>query len=106
MITCPNCGYKEAPIQTPKKLSKTQNKILAFCKTKRTSKEIADHIGCSMTAVYNHLRLMQRLDILEKIQESRAGGFNHNCVFVSTGKSIAFDPAWMRYTTSVMGVRL
>lgn len=106
MITCPNCGYKEAPVQMPKKLSKTHEKVLAYCHRPRTSKEIADHLGCSMTAIYNHLRVMQRLDVLEKKQTSTAGGFNHNCVFVATGRKMAFDPAWMRYTTDVMGVRL
>ena len=106
MITCPNCGYKEAPIKTPAKLSKTHEKVLAYCNKPRTSKEIAEHLGCSMTAVYNHLRVMQRLDVLEKQQTSTAGGFNHNCVFVATGRKMAFDPTWMRYTTEVMGVRI
>ena len=106
MITCPNCGYKEAPIQIPKKLSKTHEKVLAYCQRPRTSKEIADDLGCWMTAVYNHLRLLQRLDQLEKIQEADAGGHNWGCTFKSTGKKIAFDPTWMRYTTDVMGVRI
>jgi hypothetical protein len=106
MITCPNCGYKEAPIPIPKKLTKTHEAIIAFCRTQRTSKAIADHLGCTLSAVYHHLRLLQRLDQLEKIQEADAGGHNWGCTFKSTGKKIAFDPTWMRYTTDVMGVRI
>ncbi len=109
MITCPNCGYKEAPVKVPPKLSKTHHKVLAACRQPRTSKEIADHLGMTLSAVYNHLRLLQRLDQLEKIQDPNAGGHNWGCKFVATGKPLAFDPVWMTHTpagTMVMGVRL
>lgn len=106
MITCPNCGYKEAPVKVPPKLTKTHHKVLAACSEPKTSQQIADHLGITLSAVYHHLRLLQRLDQLQKIQKPDAGGHNHGCTFVATGKPMAFDPAWMRYTTSVMGVRL
>ena len=108
MKTCPHCGgsLHSARQELPKKLSKTHEKIIAFCRVARTSKEIADFLGTTMSGIYHHLRLLQRLDQLEKIQDPHAGGHNHGCTFKATGKQIAFDPAWMRYTTSVMGVRL
>jgi DNA-binding CsgD family transcriptional regulator len=107
MITCPNCGYKEAPVKVPPKLTKTHHKVLAACRQPRTSKEIADNLGITLSAVYHHLRLLQRLDQLEKVQDPDAGGHNWGCTFVATGKPIAFDHAWMRYTgNTVMGVRL
>ena len=107
MITCPNCGYKEAPVKLPPKLSKTHRKVLAVCRQPKTSKEIADSLGMNMSALYNHLRLLQRLDQLEKISDPSAGGHNWGCTFVATGKPVAFDPKWMTHTgPTVMGVRL
>ena len=107
MITCPNCGYKEAPTRFPKKLSKTHEKVLAVCRQPKTSKQIADHLGITLSAIYNHLRLLQRLDQLEKIQDPHAGGHNWGCTFVATGKPLVFDPELMRYSgDTVMGVRL
>jgi hypothetical protein len=109
MITCPNCGYKEAPIKVPPKLTKTHQKVLAACREPRTSKEIADNLGITLSAVYHHLRLLQRLDQLEKIQDPQAGGHNWGCKFKSTGKPLDLDPVYMSYTptgTMVMGVRL
>jgi len=107
MITCPNCGYKEAPTVFPKKLSKTHQKVLAVCRKPKTSKQIADSLGITLSAVYHHLRLLQRLDQLEKVQDPKAGGHNWGCTFVATNKPIAFDPEWMVYKgNTVMGVRL
>ena len=107
MITCPNCGYKEAPVKVPPKLTKTHHKVLAACRQPKTSKEIADDLGITLSAIYHHLRLLQRLDQLEKIQDPHAGGHNWGCTFVATGKPLAFDPEWMRYSgDTVMGVRL
>jgi DNA-binding CsgD family transcriptional regulator len=108
MAKCPHCGGSllSARQQLPKKLTKTHQKVLSFCRQERTSKEIAEFLGTTMSGIYHHLRLLQRLDQLEKIQDPRAGGHNWGCKFKATGKQIAFDPAWMRYTTSVMGVRL
>ena len=106
---CPHCGEsllanKE---ELPARLTKTQEKVLAFCHQPRTSKQIADHLGMTMSAMYNHLRVLQRLDQLEKIQEANPSGYNHGCTFVATGKPLAFDRAWMTYTgPTVMGVRL
>lgn len=107
MITCPNCGYKETSVKTSPKLTETHRKVLAACRNPKTSKEIADGLGITLSAVYRHLRLLQRLDQLEKIQDPHVGGHNHGCTFVATGKPLTFDPAWMQYTNNtVMGVRL
>ena len=107
--TCPHCGESllSNKEQLPAKLTKTHEKVLAYCRQPKTSKQIADHLGITMSAIYHHLRLLQRLDQLEKLQAPNAGGYNHGCTFVATGKPLAFDNTWMTYAgQTVMGVRL
>ena len=106
---CPHCGGSLVANKEdlPAKLTKTHKKVLAFCHQPRTSWQIADHLNITKSAIYHHLRVLQRLDQLEKIQAPNAGGYNHGCTFVATGKPLAFDRAWMTYTgPTVMGVRL
>ena len=113
MKTCPHCGVELAPPKEkfPAKLTKNHEKILAFCRSPRSAKEIADGLGFTMSAIYRHLRFLQRLDQLDRLQAPNAGGHNHGVTFQATGKPVAFDPNWMQYTPSpdaivCMGVRL
>lgn len=109
MKRCPHCNHlllspKE---RLPAKLTDLQKDYIAFCSQPRTTAEMQIHFNTSMSAVYRMMRLLQRLDQLEKIQDPNAGGHNWGCTFIATGKPIAFDPEWMRYDgDTVMGVRL
>jgi len=110
MKRCAHCG--ELLLSTrerlPAKLSPLQNKILAFCRKPRKSIEIADHIGSSMSGTYKSLRLLQRLDQIEKVQPAISKGHNYDVKFVATGKPIFLEEEFMQYTDRpmVMGVRL
>jgi len=103
---CPHCGKKlySAKEHLPKAPTEMQLAIYKFCDKPQTSKAIADHMGISLSATYRHLRVLQRLDQIEKIQDPEAKGYNHGVTFVATGKPIRFSTEWMRPT--VMGVRL
>ena len=101
MKNCPVCGYKK-PAQPPK-LTDTHNRILAFCRVPKMAGEIAVHLCMKETnLVYKHLRLLQRLDVLEK----QPTGSGVSCYFVATGKPIAWEPEFMSYRPQVMGVAL
>ncbi len=92
----------------PKKLSESDQGIVNFCATPRTSWEIANHARTTMSAIYRRLRLLQRLGLLEKLQVENPSGHNHGVTFRATGKSIEDNwiPEYMQVTSSVMGVRL
>ena len=110
MKKCPHCGelllsQKE---RLPARLSELQNKILAYCRKPRKSTDIAEHIGSSMSGTYKSLRLLQRLDQLEKVEPEVSHGHNHGVKFVATGKPLALDAEFMAFVDRpmVMGVRL
>ena len=92
----------------PKKLSETDEKIVRYCARPRTSTEIAIHAGTTMSAIYRHLRLLQRLGLLEKTQKDNPTGHNHGVTFKASGKSIedGWDAEYMSAVPMVMGVRL
>jgi len=93
----------------PKKLSDTDQRIVEYCRRQRTSTEIAMYIGCNtMSTIYNHLRLLQRLGLLKKLQQEKPAGHNHGVTFKATGKSIedGWDAEFMSARPMVMGVRL
>jgi len=92
----------------PKKLSDTDQRIVEYCRRQRTSTEIAMYIGCNTSTIYNHLRLLQRLGLLEKLQQEKPAGHNHGVTFKATGKSIedGWDAEYMSAQPMVMGVRL
>ena len=92
----------------PKKLSDTDQRIVEYCRRQRTSTEIAMYIGCNTSTIYNHLRLLQRLGLLEKLQQEKPAGHTHGVTFKATGKSIedGWDAEYMSAQPMVMGVRL
>ena len=92
----------------PKRLSETDQKIVEYCRRQRTSTEIAIHARTPMSAIYRHLRLLQRLGLLQKVQKDNPTGHNHGITFRATGKSIAegWIPEYMSARPIVMGVRL
>lgn len=85
------------------KLSPNERSVLAFLSEPRSAVQVADHLGHKMPP-YGILRLLQRLDLVERIAPARK---NTPSIYVATGKPLAFDNAWMTYTgPTVMGVRL
>ncbi len=92
----------------PTKLSDTDQRIVEYCRRQRTSMEIAMYLGCNTSTIYNHLRLLQRLGLLKKLQQDKPAGHNHGVTFKATGKSIedGWDAEYMSARPMVMGVRL
>lgn len=92
----------------PKRLSETDQKIVEYCLRPRTSTEIAIHARTTMSAIYRHLRLLQRLGLLEKVQKDKPAGHNHGITFRATGKNIedGWVAEYMSARPQVMGVRL
>jgi hypothetical protein len=122
MKRCPHCNQLllSTKERLPAKLSPLQKKILEFCKKPRKSTEIAEHIGSSMSGTYKSLRLLQRLDQLEKVLPAVSKGHNYDVKFltiskpaeepefVATNKPLFIEPEFMRYLKKpmVLGVRL
>jgi hypothetical protein len=110
MKRCPHCGESllSPKERLPARLSELQSKILAYCRKPRKSTEIAEYIGSSMSGTYKSLRLLQRLDQIEKIVPEVSRGHNYDVKFVATGRPLALDAEYMSYTDKpmVMGVRL
>jgi hypothetical protein len=61
-----------------------------------------------MSGTYKSLRLLQRLDQIEKIQPEVSRGHNYDVKFVATGRPLALDAEYVLFTgrPMVMGVRL
>jgi len=110
MKKCPHCGelLLSTKEKLPARLSELQERILAFCRKPRGSADISAHMDLSMSATYKHLRLLQRLDQLEKVEPEVSHGHNHGVKFVATGKPLALDAEFMSFTDRpmIMGVRL
>jgi len=110
MKRCPHCNalLLSTREKLPATLSKLQNDILDYCRRPRTSIDIAGHMRLSMSGTYKHLRLLQRLDQLEKIEPEVSHGYNHGITFVATNRPISIDEQYMQVVSKpmVMGVRL
>lgn len=88
-------GYEWKLVE--KHLSPQQAKLVEFFKTARTAAEAAEHLGCGIDNVYVHLRLLQRLDIVER--DGRApnpNGAGSIVLFKTTGRQPQIDPQYMR----------
>jgi hypothetical protein len=61
-----------------------------------------------MSGTYKSLRLLQRLDQIEKIMPEISRGHNYDVKFVATNRPLALDAEYMSFTDRpmVMGVRL
>ena len=85
------------------KLSPNEQSVLAFLSKPRLATEVAHHLGHKMPP-YGILRLLQRLDLVDRIAPARK---NTPSTFVASGRPMKFDPDWMQYKgNTVMGVRL
>lgn len=67
-------------------LSRKDKLALEFLAKPATSREVAEHLGIPYDSVYGHLRLLQRLGLVEKVGRAK----NHNghgriSIFKATG---------------------
>jgi predicted transcriptional regulator len=87
-------------------LSQRQQMVVDFCDTARTSDQIAEMLQIEKKSVYKYLRLLQRLDQIERVQPPNSA-HNQQCVYRATGKPLAVTCSFTRYEPMVvMGVRL
>ena len=87
------------------RLSPNEQAVLAFLSQPRLATEVAHHLGHKMPP-YGILRLLQRLDLVDRVAPARK---NTPSTFVASGRPMKFEPAYMTHTptgTMVMGVRL
>ena len=85
------------------KLSPNERAVLAFLSEPRLATEVAHHLGHKMPP-YGILRLLQRLDLVDRIAPARK---NTPSTFVASGRPMLTHPN-MSYQGQpmVMGVRL
>ena len=67
------------------KLNSKQCAILAFCKSGKSTKSIAEHLGCSRGNVYGNTSILQKMGLLKRIGAGSRGMF---AVFVSADGDI------------------
>jgi len=85
------------------KLSKNEQAVLDFLSKPRTSEEVAKLLNHARPP-YGILRLLQRLDLVERVAPTRK---NTPSTFVASGRPMKFNPDWMQYKgNTIMGVRL
>jgi len=89
------------------KLTPHQQKALAFMQQPRTSAEVADYMGWKQESVYATLRLLQRLDLVERISPYERA----KATFVATGRAASLDDPYIRPAhpnagMTFLGVRL
>ena len=93
-------GYEWKLVE--KHLSPQQSRLLEFLKTERTAAAAAEHLGCEVASVYAHLRLLQRLDLVEKASRlPNPSGAGSIVLFKSTGRQPQIDPGYMRMPDQV-----
>lgn len=85
------------------KLSKNEQAVLDFLSEPRTSEEVAKLLNHARPP-YGILRLLQRLDLVDRIQPKRQ---NEPSTYVATGRPMFKHPnIKYRDTVTVLGVRL
>ena len=93
-------GYEWKLVE--KHLSPQQSRLLEFLKTERTAAAAAEHLGCEVASVYAHLRLLQRLDLVEKASRlPNPSGAGSIVLFKSTGRQPQIDPDYMRMPNQI-----
>ena len=88
-------GYEWKLVE--KHLTPQQAKLVEFFKTQQTAAAAAEHLGCEVDNVYVHLRLLQRLDLVEKAGRlPNPNGAGSIVLFKTTGRQPQIDPGYMR----------
>lgn len=86
-------------------LSETKRAILAFCDRPKTTEEVATYTGLSHDRVREHMRVLVRLDLVEK-QHEEGKNPNHGITWQTTNKPLYWDAKHMtmRGRQRVLGV--
>lgn len=93
-------GYEWKLVE--KHLTPQQSRLLEFLKTAQTAAAAAEHLGCEVANVYVHMRLLQRLDLVEKAGRlPNPSGAGSIVLFKSTGRQPQIDPDYMRVPDQV-----
>jgi hypothetical protein len=88
-------GYETKVIE--KHLSPQQEEVLRFLKTPATAAALAEHLGVEIDSTYPHLRLLQRLDLVEKAGRlPNPSGAGSIVMFKATGRLPKIDPVYMQ----------
>ena len=88
-------GYEWKLVE--KHLSPQQSRLLEFLKTAKTASDAAEHLGCGVDNVYVHMRLLQRLDLVEKAGRlPNPSGGGSIVLFKATGREPQIDIDYMR----------
>lgn len=87
-------GYEVKVIE--RTLTEGQKRLLEFLKEPRTTAQMAEHLGVEIDSLYPNLRLLQRLDLIEKVEhQSNPNGAGRIAVFNATGRSPVVEPPYM-----------
>lgn len=84
-------------------LTAAQEELLKFLVKPKTARQCAAHIGYSIESIYKPLRVLQRLDLVDK----KPGERSKPSFFVATGRKPAIEPGYVQVRTrgiTVMGV--
>jgi predicted ArsR family transcriptional regulator len=79
-------------------LSQKDKIALQFLAKPATSREVAEHLGIPYDSVYGHLRLLQRLGLIEKVGRAKnQNGHGRISIFKATGATeIVVDPDYVQ----------
>ena len=87
-------GYEVKVIE--RHLSEAQTRLLEFLKNPKTAAEAAKYMGIEIDSLYPNLRLLQRLDLVEKAGfKPNPNGAGRIAVFNATGRSPVVEPPYM-----------
>lgn len=88
-------GYEVKVIE--RHLSEAQTRLLEFLKNPKTAAEAAEYMGIEIDSLYPNLRLLQRLDLVEKagFKPNPTGGPGRIAVFMATGRQPVVEPPYM-----------
>jgi predicted ArsR family transcriptional regulator len=93
-------GYETKIIE--KHLTPQQEEVLRFLKSPATAAALAEYLGVEVDSTYPHLRLLQRLDLVEKAGRlPNPNGAGSIVMFKATGRPPKIDQSYMRVTDQV-----
>ena len=87
-------GYEVKVIE--KHLTNAQERLLDYLKNPHTAAEAAAYMEVEIDSLYPNLRLMQRLDLVEKVgRKPNPNGAGSISVFMATGRTPVLERPYM-----------
>jgi len=88
-------GYEVKVIE--RHLSEGQARLVEYLRDPHTAAEAAQYMGVEIDSLYPNLRLLQRLDLIEKAgyKTNPTGGPGRIAVFMATGRQPIVEPPYM-----------